>query len=90
MIVFQLSAIMHKTGTAQDAERHNLRKNKARAIDGIQDVTPEMLGPTCLIACPSTLVDNVSRSYSECGVIDADCVIRLIVDARAGNGENGP
>jgi len=53
----QLSAIMRKTGSAQDFER------RKRTIRTSRETLTAKHWPTALIVCPKSLVSNVSESF---------------------------
>jgi hypothetical protein len=53
---------MHKTGTKEDEAGKKLRSYKVRNRAEGQSIGPMTFGPTCLIVCPTTLMDNVSES----------------------------
>lgn len=58
---YQLSAIMEKTGTKVDLLPHRARRHRIRERQRLgQETMATTCGPTCLIACPKVLIDNVS------------------------------
>lgn len=68
----QLSAIMCKTGTFEDVQPSCTRKERSRERQSKNlPCSPTMFGPTALIVCPSTLVNNVSRFPSWHSTIDS-------------------
>ncbi|KAJ9105530.1 hypothetical protein QFC21_001901 [Naganishia friedmannii] len=62
-----LSAVMDKTGTDVDLLESRSRKGRARRREG--SYTAFTFGPTCLITCPKTLVNNWTNL--EFGVIES-------------------
>jgi hypothetical protein len=59
-MTLQLAAIMKKTGTKQDVDQYHSRKDQVRArLSKQASIGPLLFGPTALIVCPTSLVDNV-------------------------------
>ena len=55
-VIAFLSAIMSKTGREEDADRRIEAERSDRRTAGIH--TPNAIWPTCLIICPSSVIDN--------------------------------
>lgn len=79
---------MKKTGTRQDTDQFHSRKDQVRVrLSKGASIGPLIFGPTALIVCPTSLIDNVSdlSQPSERHLLTS---IYCAVVSRAGNSES--
>ncbi len=73
---------MGKSGTMDDASDERLRKTRARDRVRLGLTTAATsLGPTCLIVCPTSLLDNVRADWLDLNTRVADIRLPLTVEA---------
>lgn len=70
-VISFLAVIMSKTGTVRDEGRRRQKVNASR-----KSYRPSALGPTCLVICPNSVIDNWAREletwgYFEVGILSS-------------------
>ncbi|KAH9821300.1 P-loop containing nucleoside triphosphate hydrolase protein, partial [Melampsora americana] len=65
-VISFLAVIMSKTGTVRDEGRRRQKVNASK-----KSYRPSALGPTCLVICPNSVIDNWARELETVGILSS-------------------
>ncbi|EGG03201.1 uncharacterized protein MELLADRAFT_90365 [Melampsora larici-populina 98AG31] len=65
-VISFLAVIMAKTGNVQDVGRRRQKVNASK-----KSYRPSALGPTCLVICPNSVIDNWARELETVGILSS-------------------